>query len=118
MTAFAGAVAGFLLSCVLGLSVGYWARDRYRRQGVALLAFQDQVSAQQALVASREADLVARDTEIAALKLERVRLEERLRYDQRAHEERLAALREAQNAVGDAFKGLSQEALARNNELF
>ena len=69
-------------------------------------------------LATREAELSVAQTRLAALQLEHVKLEERLRYDQKAHEDRLLAVREAQTAVGEAFKGLSQEALQRNNELF
>lgn len=115
MSPLGAAILSFFLALVLALGVWYLASAETRRR---LAGAKEETEALRGLIASRETELSSQGTELAALKLERVRLEERLRYDQKVHEERLAVLREAHNAVGETFKGLSQEALSRNNELF
>ncbi|HUW98359.1 MAG TPA: DNA recombination protein RmuC [Acidiferrobacter sp.] len=100
-----------LLIAALGIVV--WAAQRQR---LAILG--EELRQARAAQAASEAELGATKTQLAAVKLEQVKLEERVRYDQKAHEDRLAAVRDAQTAAGEAFKGLSQEALQRNNEMF
>ncbi len=93
LAAVLGALAGGLAGAWL------WARERRReRRAVA-----ERQEARQAL---------------AALQIEHLKLTERVRYEEQIHNERLASLRDAQKTVGEMFKGLSQEALQRNNELF
>ena len=80
-----------------------WAKERARliRECTAARTRQDEC----------ETQLQAAQARIGALEIEKVQLTERLRYDEKAHAEGLAAVRET-------FKGLSQEALERNNALF
>ncbi|MHB1565208.1 MAG: DNA recombination protein RmuC [Acidiferrobacter sp.] len=58
------------------------------------------------------------EREARELALRRAQLEERVRYEQQGNADKLTLLNDARSALGDAFKGLSQEALARNNTLF
>ncbi|MHB8253572.1 MAG: DNA recombination protein RmuC [Acidiferrobacter sp.] len=100
-----------------GVAGGLWfvVQAAHRRR---LAVLEDDTRRLRELLATRETELGVTQTRLAVLQLEHVKLEERLRYDQKAHDDRLAAFREAQTAVGEAFKGLSQEALQRNNEMF
>ena len=93
LAAILGALAGGAAGAVL------WARERRRK-----------LRAGAELQETRQA--------LAALQIEHMKLTERTRYEEQIHNERLASLRDAQKTVGEMFKGLSQEALQRNNELF
>ena len=93
LAAILGALAGGAAGAVL------WARERRR-----------EIRAGAELQETRQA--------LAALQIEHLKLTERTRYEEQIHNERLASLRDAQKTVGEMFRGLSQEALQRNNELF
>lgn len=54
----------------------------------------------------------------ATLKAERAELTERLEREREAADEKLKLLDEAREKLADAFKGLSADALSRNNESF
>jgi len=54
----------------------------------------------------------------AALKAEKAELTERLEREREAADEKLKLLDEAREKLSDAFKGLSADALSRNNESF
>ena len=104
-------VLAAILAALAGGVVGAWLWGRERRTAAAL----DET--RQAL-ASRDADLARANAAFGALQIEHMKLTERAHYEDQIHNERLASLRDAHKAVGEMFKGLSQEALQRNNELF
>lgn len=111
MSPFVSVVAGLCVGLVAGL-VAWWVERRRAGQALASAGEARQV------LSAREAELARTREELGALRLQYVKLEERARYEEKVQGERLASLRDAQKAVGDLFKGLSQEALQRNNELF
>ena len=57
-------------------------------------------------------------TALGQLKVEKAELETTLAKERRATEEKLQLLNEAQTALSDAFKGLSADALNKNNQAF
>ncbi len=71
-----------------------------------------------AALAERTRELLDAGARAHAAEIERARLEERLRHEARSAEEQVRALEVARQALSDAFAGLSQQALARNNDLF
>ena len=79
------------------------------------------VEMRDALETRRREAQTALDTERAAtasLKAERAELTERLEREREAASEKLKLLDEAREKLADAFKGLSADALSRNNESF
>ncbi len=104
MSPLAGGVLGLFAGIAAG-AMGWWAQRRRAARATGALA-------------ARDAELARVTAELSALRLEHVKLVERARYDEQVHGERLATLRDAQKAVGEMFKGLSQDALKRNSELF
>ena len=107
LAAILGALAGGLAGAWL------WGRERGRQRRTAAALEETR----QALVL-RDAELQRTNAALNALQIEHMKLTERARYEDQIHNERLASLRDAQKTVGEMFKGLSQEALQRNNELF
>jgi len=110
-----GLIAGFGLAALLAALLWWGAEGRKHRAERAHIEEEERLHA---LIAGLEEELACAKEEVAGLRVERARQEERLRYETRMQEERLAAIREAQKTASEAFKGLSQDALARNNELF
>ena len=79
------------------------------------------VEMREAIEAQRREVQTALDTEratTATLKAERAELTERLEREREAADEKLKLLDEAREKLADAFKGLSADALSRNNESF
>ena len=107
LAAILGALAGGLAGAWL------WGRERGRQRRTAAALEETRQT-----LASRDADLARANAAFGALQIEHMKLTERARYEDQIHNERLASLRDAQKTVGEMFKGLSQEALQRNNELF
>lgn len=108
-------LSGFVVVVAVALCVWWLTRAISLRR---LAVLEAELGRIRELLAAREAELSGSQGRMNTLLLEQVKLEERLRYDQKVHDERLAAVKDAQAQIGDAFKGLSQEALQRNNELF
>src|ERR1035437_6230082 len=72
-----------------------------------------------------EAELIAKETNIADLNAELTQLKKTqatlnstIKEERKAAEEKLALLNDAQNKLGDAFKALSSDALKSNNQSF
>ncbi|WP_298139993.1 DNA recombination protein RmuC [Acidiferrobacter sp.] len=108
-------VAAGILGVVAGGAVGAWLWGRERARAARLArTLHDLEEASRA----RDGELERTRTALAALQIEHVKQTERARYEEQVHGARLEALRDAQNAAGEVFKGLSQEALQHNNQLF
>jgi DNA recombination protein RmuC len=69
-------------------------------------------------VAAKDGDLAGLRTELSRLQEKYGRIETVLGEERKAFEEKQALLTDAQNKLGDAFKALSAEALKSNNQSF
>lgn len=107
--AWVGAFAGGALVAALILRVG---QRRARR------ATDDRIADYERRLAEQASALAQAVRETRELTVRRTQLEERVRYEQQGNADKLMLLNDARIALSDAFKGLSQEALARNNTLF
>jgi len=69
-------------------------------------------------IRAQDAELLSLRTEKSALAIRRAELETELNGERARFAERQAALEEARDSFADAFKALSAEALAKNNQTF
>lgn len=128
-------VFGALALAGAALAAWFWSRARaeYERglatgqaSGLAeiaaaraTLAERDAKTAElRAQLTQREAELATQRAEVLTLSATRSELAMRLEKDREAFEEKIALLNDAQARLADAFKALSAEALATNNQQF
>ncbi|MDA8390172.1 MAG: DNA recombination protein RmuC [Gammaproteobacteria bacterium] len=106
--------AWWWLALAVAVAAGLFGLRQRQAQSALASALEE---ARRAL-AERTQELQDASARVHAMELERTRLEERLRHEGRSAEEQARALEAVRTALSDAFAGLSQQALARNNDLF
>lgn len=117
MNSFMTSVLVFLLVFLLGLVSGgalvvFLLR---KREADARTQIEEKFSAQ---LATRDDELVALREEKSALAIRRAELETELAAERTLFAERQATLEAARNSFADAFKVISADALAKNNQSF
>lgn len=117
MNSFMVSVLGLLLLFLLGLLLGgglavFLLR---KREANTRAQIEEKFAAQ---LATREAELVALRDEKSALAIRRAELETELAAERTLFAERQATLEAARDSFADAFKVISADALAKNNQTF
>lgn len=115
-------VVAFVIGLLLALVVFVWQRGRFQVERATLAARANQAEAAlmevRAALSEREAQLARAQAEAGELKVRLAELDAHLAQEQAAAAEKLQLLEQARAQLTEAFKALSAEALARNNQSF
>lgn len=115
-------VVAFLLGLLLALVVLFWQRGRVQAERAHLTARAEQAEAAlmalRTALAERETQLARQQAEAADFKARVAELDARLAHERASAAEKLKLLEDARAQLTEAFKALSAEALARNNQSF